>query len=278
MILKIDHLAFCTTHMEHAIKAFETLGYDLHFKETGLRDLENKKDLMQHFSGTLDMTFMTRRGSISIELLDHGHATPGDSYILPVLECALFDVQALDDSFAGSKHAFLRVQSDLLKTQFFIPKEMRTVGFQCNTAIAETDNLEQSAVFWRHLGFNPISIDHQVTHLEFKAPLSKECFQLFLRKKDSRTKQFGLDTQGFNCIAFMSTDTEKDRRKFESMGMAPTETNLFRVNGRDLYIFWTRGPGGEIVEIIGLTGSLPRDGYCGYYPFPSMVQDHHHAQ
>ena len=122
MILKIDHLAFCTTQMEQAIKAFETLGYDVHFAETGLRDLDNKKDLMRHFSGTLDMTFMTRRGSISIELLDHGHATVGDSYILPVFECVVVDVKKLEDSFAASNRVLSRVKSDLLKAEFFVPE------------------------------------------------------------------------------------------------------------------------------------------------------------
>ena len=119
--------------------------------------------------------------------------------------------------------------------------------------VAESDNLEESATFWRHLGFKPISTGNRVIQLDFTAPLRKESCHLYLRKRKPRTHVFALDAQGFNCIAFISTDLEKDRRNFEAIGMRPTETKPFRVNGRDLRIFWVRGPCGEIAEIIGLT-------------------------
>ncbi|OPY15865.1 MAG: hypothetical protein A4E69_00367 [Syntrophus sp. PtaB.Bin138] len=252
MIIQIDHIAFCTTRMDDSLRAFETLGYSIGFRETGLRDLENKKSLMNHFSGRLGMALMTLPGSIGIELLDHGHAVEGNSYILPVLEGVGPDVEKLEDSDTGSDLPFTRAMSKTLRAEFFVPKEQETGKFQCNKIIVASDDIERSADFWRRLGFKTVPVDASAVHLEFRAPLSKDSCQLILRKTGPGAKFFSLDTQGFNCIAFISTDPVKDRVKFEGLGMCPTEANPFRVNGRELLIFWVRGPCGEIVEIIGL--------------------------
>lgn len=252
MIIKIDHLAFCTVHMRDALKAFATLGYEVHFKEDGLRDLDNKKIFMKRFSGKLDMALMNHSGSISIELLNHGHAIVEDSYILPVLEGVPVETDQVGDSIVSCNYSFARVKCSSLKAEFFIMEGTRPTEFRCNKVIVNSYNIEKSTDFWCRLGFRIVSVDDIFTQLEFKVPLSDESYRLYIRKKEPQTNVFRLDTQGFNCIAFVSTDTEKDGRRFEGLGMRPTETNLFRVNGKDLRIFWLPGPCGEIVEIIGL--------------------------
>jgi hypothetical protein len=88
--------------------------------------------------------------------------------------------------------------------------------------------------------------------LKFYSLLGRATFELYIRKNPGPATRRLLDARGFNCIAFVSSDAEKDRRKFERLGVRTTESNRFRVGGRDLAIFWLQGPGGEIVEIVGL--------------------------
>lgn len=252
MILKIDHLAFCSPHLDEDLRTFGILGYEALFVEKDLRDLENKQPFMKHFSGHLDMALMTRRGSISIELLNHGHVVAEDSYVLPVFEGALFDVERSEDSSVVHGCSFVKARSDLLKAEFFILEGVRATEFVCNKVIVDADNIERASDFWCSLGFKPAAAGEPVTHLEFRSPFMEGTYQLYIRKRESPLNQFVLDSQGFNCIAFISTDAEKERRRFDQLGMEPTEPYPFRVNGKDLCIFWVRGPSGEIVEVISL--------------------------
>lgn len=252
MILKIDHIAFSTPHLDEDIKTFETLGYHVKFIEKNLRDLENKQSFMSHFSGQVDMALMTRPGSIGIELLNHGHVVEERSFILPVLEGVFFDVKRTGDSFSVDGCFLSRAWSDLLNAEIFIQEGVMPAEFRCNKVVVDADNTERGAEFWCSLGFKPVAAGEGVTHLEFKSPFAEETCQLYIRKGEPRPNQSLLDSHGFNCIAFISTDTEKEKRRFQKLGMKPTESVLFQVNGKELNIFWLCGPCGEIVEVIGL--------------------------
>ncbi|MGO9138311.1 MAG: hypothetical protein ACLP9S_15345 [Syntrophales bacterium] len=252
MILKIDHLAFSSLNFEDDLKTFSAIGYNIYFVEKGLRDLENKRDLMKDYSGYLDMALMNRKGSISIELLNHGHVVDEDSYVLPILEGTRIDTEIIDDVMTINGCSFVKAKSNYLKAGFFIAEKDNATEFCCNKLIVDADNVEKAAAFWCCLGFKPASVGPALANLEFKTPFSDERFQLYIRRKVLGAKKFILDSHGFNCIAFFSTDAEKDRKRFAKLGLEPTEDNLFRVNGKDLSIFWLLGPCGEIVEVISL--------------------------
>jgi hypothetical protein len=252
MILKVDHLAFSSPNLAEAFKIFYELGYSNKFEEKGLRDLENKRKFMKHFSGYIDMALMTCTGSMSIELLNHGHAAVMDTYIFPVFEGVCFEMEKLDDLFVVNNCSFVKARSNIMKAEFFIPERAGKTVFRCNKVVVEAENIECAINFWRCLGFRPVIFAELFACLEFKTPFIEEVYQLYIRKRKRRANRIFLDSQGFNCIALFSTDVEKERKRLEKLDIETSESNLIRVNGKDLRIIWVRGPSSEIVEIISL--------------------------
>jgi hypothetical protein len=207
---------------------------------------------MKEFSGQLDMGFMIRPGSVNIELLCHGHVMEGGSYILPVLEGANFEKECIEDPILINGWSFIKVRSKFVKSEFYIPEGGNTSGFLCNKMIVDAEDVEKAVILWTHLGFRSVAGNKQWAHLKFKGFGRNGSFDLFIRRKDARSRQFYLDQQGFNCLAFISTDAERERKRFEKLNIETSEINRFRVNGKDLSICWLRGAFGEIIEVISL--------------------------
>jgi hypothetical protein len=234
------------------IKMFRSFGYEPLFIEKGITDLQNKKRFMRHFNGLLDMAFLSQQGSISIELLDHRHVVQESSYVLPVLEGTGLAIDQSPDLYMYDNLSFVKTAAPSLKSGFYVPQAPDTSDVVCNKLIADTTNIEKSAEFWGRLGFKPILIDESAAHLKFSTPFSDGAYHLFLRKIEQPANHYCLDSCGFNCIAFISTDAEKEANKFSKTGIDATEVNHFKVNGKELKILWLHGPSGEIVEIISL--------------------------
>lgn len=251
MIVMIDHLAFGSLGVDEDLGRFREFGYEAAFIERNLRDIGNKRPFMSHFGGQLDMALLKRQGSLSIELLDHGHTVSEGSYLHPVLEGVTHDLERLDDSLVVSETTFVKVRSEMLRAAFFVQEGPVSPDFSCRKVIADANDLEQSAAFWNRLGFKSAGVADGVTQLRFRSPLGGDC-EMYLREKRNGSDPPLLDDHGFNCIAFFSSDTKKDRQKFERLDMQPTEADRFHVGGKDLAIFWLRGPGREVVEVIGL--------------------------
>ncbi|MGD1102103.1 MAG: VOC family protein [Terriglobia bacterium] len=252
MIIKIDHLAFSSLDLQEDLGTFGSLGYEALFVEKDLRDLESARPFMKHFSGHVDMALMTRPGSISVELLHYGHVAAEDSYLFPVLEGTCLNMERVRDAFVADGGSFVRSKSSLLKADFFVPEGIQPAEFVCNRVVVDADDIESSADFWCSLGFKRVATGEQITHLEFRSPFMKGIYHLSIRKREPRQARCLLDSQGFNCIAFVTTDTDKERKRFDKLGMECTEAEPLRVNTKDLRIFWLLGPCGEIVELIGL--------------------------
>jgi hypothetical protein len=252
MIIKIDHIAYASKNLDEAIGVFKKIGYEIGFIEKNLRDLNNKRHFMAHFSGDLEMAFMNRQGSIGIELINHGHTVEKESYFFPVFEGLSMNTGSALDSFVFEGNSFNKTESYSLKAHLFILEDAGSSRFRCNKVIAEVADIEKSAEFWAYLGFKMIKVREDVAKMEFKTPIIGDAYHLYLRKNKSGPASCYLDSHGFNCIAFICSNANKELRKFEIRGIESSDINLFRVNGKDLKIFWIKGPCGEIVEIIGL--------------------------
>jgi len=249
MILKIDHIAFCSARFEADVQRFESVGYTVQFKEKGLRDLENKRPFMREFSGELDMALLLRAGSIGIELLNHGHTIEEPSYVLPVLEGQATAREPGGDTFSFNGSSFAQVSNG--PENFFVD-ENGANDFRCDKVVVEAEDIPTAARFWGRLGFKPLAVEERAASLEFRSFLGGGTVRMFLRKSAGTAPRCWLDGYGFNCLAFFSSDAAKDRKHFTEFGMNPTEPNSFRVNGKDLRIYWVRGPAGEVAEVIGL--------------------------
>jgi hypothetical protein len=118
--------------------------------------------------------------------------------------------------------------------------------------IVDAADVENAAILWTYLGFSSVAANKQWAHLKFKDFTANLTFELFIRSKNTGGQQFYLDQQGFNCLAFICTDAEREKRRFEKLNIEASKLNRFRVNGKELKIFWLRGPCREIIEVISL--------------------------
>jgi hypothetical protein len=252
VIVGIDHLAFGSRSVRDDLAVFRELGYEAEFIETDLSDLDNKRSLMKRFSGRLDMALLRRADSLGVELLDHGHVVGEGSYLHPVFERVPHDVEPVNGSFAAFGERFVKVRSGKLGAEFFVPAGSSSLKFECRRVIVDTGDVERSVAFWQSIGFTLVSADASVIRLNFRSLLGGTTYELYVREERGHAMRRLLDAKGFNCIALVSSDSERDQRKFARLGVRMTESNRFHVGGRDLAIFWLQGPGGEIVEIIGL--------------------------
>ena len=82
--------------------------------------------------------------------------------------------------------------------------------------------------------------------------LSKGRFGLYLLKGGKKGGGGLLDDKGFNCLAFISTSLERDKQSLERDGFFTTDIESVVTNGKNLRIFFSIGPSGEIVEMIEL--------------------------
>lgn len=252
MIIGIDHLAFGSHPLHDDLAGFCRLGYQAAFVETALDDLPNKQRLMHRFSGRLQMALLRHPDGLGIELVDHGHVTPGTSFLHPVFEGVPLDAEADEHPLEILGRRFLKVRSGLSGAEFFVPDEPVTTQFRCNQLIVDAADLDRAADFWQHFGFRQIAREPGAMQLGFRSLLGGGSCVMNLHQHRGATPRYVLDSRGFNCIAFVSSDPARDRVKFERTGLRMTEPNRFHAGGKELTIFWIEGPAGEIVEIIGL--------------------------
>lgn len=248
MIIKLDHVAFATDDFDRDLRRLKALGYQVQFEERDLHDLENKRQNMRRFDGKLSMALLTRPGSIPIEVLDHGHITDDPPYLIPGFETRLLQGQEIGDRRVFKETSFSRQQTQL--GDVFVGEEADAESFDCSKVFSDAPDPGEAVDFWLSLGFKAISADSKLVHLEFRSFLSGRLDMYIRRSDQAQPEAYWLDAHGFNCLAFVSSDLQKGWNQFEELGWRPTEPNTFRVNGKELLIYWIKGPGGEIVEII----------------------------
>jgi len=253
MIVKIDHIALATSDLDDDALWLQSLGYKLKFRETNLRDLENKRPFMDEFGGQLEMALLERGGSLAIELLDHGHITNRSGRFFPVMEGAVDCGQPAGDPWKIGGVAIERCSRNAV--DFFVVPKTHDPEFLCNKVIVESRDIEASIRFWTELGFKSRESEDQPVGLEFRSLFGGPACSIYLRDIGGGGP-FRLDSRGFNCLAFFSTDAASERTRFAKVGLDPTPFDEFRVNNRTFSIFWVRGANGEVAEVIGLKRSL----------------------
>jgi hypothetical protein len=252
MIVKIDHIAFGTTNFAQDLNWLRSLGYQAKFQERGLRDLENKRGLMHEFSGKLDMALLEQPGSLPVELLDHGHVVSQPGQLLPVLESNLVGGNPTGDQWTTETLTVTKVTYNE-GFDYYANTRSDASEFRCDKLIVETADIDASVRFWSALGFKRIaSHNADAPCLEFRSFVGQSNCRIYLRHSTRRASPYQLDAHGFNCLAFFSSDAAKDQERLQRNGFVCTDTNPFRVNGKNLLIFWVQGTGGEVAEIVSL--------------------------
>ena len=116
--------------------------------------------------------------------------------------------------------------------------------------MALSNVLEQSVEFWKYFGFKISGLDAGRTLLTFN-PLLGGALTLIVQEEKGMRGPF-LDTEGFNSLAFISSNISNDLRGIQDKGVETTAIDTIILEEKTLEIFFAKGPSGEMVEVIGL--------------------------
>jgi catechol 2,3-dioxygenase-like lactoylglutathione lyase family enzyme len=250
MIIEIDHIALASVELDKEIEFFEGLGYTLKFRVNGLPNLVIKKRLMHAFVDQQNLAFMYSPQNISIELVGHGHALPGASSLLPYMSGT--EVQTMPsgampyDTNMPEKINIRELGS--LRT-FIIFDESASKAFTFYRCLQQVRDIEAATAFWKLFGFSIIESDAGRRRLRFMSPMKKEMV-LDLQEVTDQIRPAFLDDEGFNCLAFISSNVERECSRFRAAGYHVTDTEEIMVNGKSLKVAFVRGPDGQLAEII----------------------------
>lgn len=236
MILDIDHIALSNSDFSKFIKVFSELDYQLQFYEKKIKNPIIKKKLMKFFSLNHNLCLLNSKSNINIELLYYDATNPDVGFITPIFECS--------KQFSNIQEFNLKLK--LMKIPYILKQSKNDFGF--NKFVVQSNNIEQSKIFWNALGFK--NINKQNNQCIFESILSSKTYEIFIELTKSR-KNYFLDDDGWNSIAFLTNSirTEKERleKKYET-----SKIESLLINKKELEIFFVKGPSNELVEIISL--------------------------
>lgn len=116
-------------------------------------------------------------------------------------------------------------------------------------------DLEAGYGFWSLLGLKLVRKEPDHYRCSFCTPFSPEV-SFIISRRLSNDGNNALDTAGFNCIAFVSTSLQQDRKSLLDSGVKTTRIENVQINDKKLSIFFAEGDSGEKVEIIGFKERL----------------------
>jgi len=254
MIIKFDHLAFASNDIqfEQQIKLLKDLGYELKFVERNANNLNIKSPLMKIFGPRQDLALLVLKNNINIELVNHGHSNKNFSNITPLFKNFPHNLIRSDLNLNFKNKLERAVKIKYFEIPIYISEDKKNKSFIFNELIIKTANIEESISFWKNFAFLPILNKKNSAVLEFNAPLGRGAYHLRLIKdKNINTKIF-LDDAGFNCLAFISSSAVNEKKNLEIAGIETTATERFKVNDKELEIFFAKGSQGEIAEVISV--------------------------
>ncbi len=215
MILDIDHISICTTHIEQSIENLKSIGYKLRFAERNIKNPTIKKNFLSQFSEKHDLALLDSDKNFSIELINYGYSSN----------------QQTPFSLFGNK-------------------KLSTLQGPSNTFSLDIKNIEKTITFWQLLGFKVIQQTSSFAKLKFTSFLKKCDYYLEFKKIKKVNDKCYLDGNGFNSIAFITTSLSKDHENFLEMGLTVTNKEKLFLNDKHLSIFFVKGLNGEIIELI----------------------------
>ena len=233
MIIDIDHISYCSSNIEEHIEFFKSCGYDLKFFIQKTPNLKIKKKFMKKFSPLQNFALLSSKDNMNVEALNYNHYEYGISYMEPIFE---------NISKPLLNNTKLQVPITILQT--------KKKFFKFNKVIVKTFDLKKSLFFWEYFGFKKINSKKNSAILQFNSLINNKIYQIHLKKSSNAITKHDLDDIGFNCIAFVSTSLEHDKKTLTDNGWLTSNIENFTINKKVAQILFCRGYCGEIVEII----------------------------
>jgi len=248
MIIQIDHIALATSNFEKSTRLLSSLSYQNKFCENGVKNPRIKKGLVKNYLGTHNLSFFLKGGSLNIELLNHVGNRGENGYITPLFE-------NVPDELVRKRYTgdlFEQAEINGLDIPVYVKKNSKISGFRFNKLVIKTNRVEDSINFWRNFGFKKKGSLSGMAILEFASFYPKHVYQIYLQPEGASGKYL-LDDNGFNCIAFVSSSSEKELLLYKNKGLKVTKMEQIEINGKIIKIFFVKGPSGELVEIVDFT-------------------------
>ena len=254
MIIGVDHIAMSCLSFDRSVNFFHDAGYSIKFINSNVPNPQAKTPFLYKYNNLHSVAFCQSAKGLPIELIQHGKAfAVSVGAFLPVFTHLPKDAQLLRDdmwNIEGMKQKFCQfrgsstiamVEADVLEdeTSLYITQ----VVLPCN-------DLNASRNFWNKIGFRTIGDSGKANELLFTAPIPQWNLKLHLVETDNPNNSM-LDSQGFPCLALLSTQINEDLLQLTQNGinefLGPFE---IRIDGKDLQLAMLRGPDKEIVELI----------------------------
>lgn len=216
MIINIDHIGLSSNDLTKDGAHLTTLGYEKVFEEIGLKNMDIKRPYLQEYTPTHDIVLYRKNDVFDIELLQHGKLGNETGFIFP---------------FNKKNNNELNKNAEL------------------DTFVIHTYDIEKSTKFFQALGFKSNAEIDDLVRLTFTALIEKTAYHILLKKTETTAKYY-MDTPGFNSLALVSTNAEKEQRKLQKKGYTTGDIGQITVNNRLLNVFFVTGPSNELIEII----------------------------
>lgn len=250
MFLDIDHIAISSSNYESDSTLLKQLGYNEVFREFNIDNPKIKSELMKNYSEQQNLVLLKLHNNLGVEFVIHKTTNATNPYIIPILENVS---QQLCESIKEItvNNLILNKKIKSIDSPMFVVNNEKN-DFQFTKILIKTKNVVASANFLKLFGCKPITQTDDLSIVEFNSLLSGSVFRILIQKDDSAVDKHYLDDYGCNCIAFISSSAEKDRKSLAERGLFVTQIEKLHLNDKSLQVFFCQSDHGDIVEIISI--------------------------
>lgn len=245
MILRIDHIALSARDLNFAKTFFIGLGYKEKFTDFNLINIESKKRFCKTYTPFHDICLLEATNSYPVEIIKLNSVNDNLTNIIPIIE------GDISERLIAEKNSETKYSKLNLNNIDFYYKFLTKEKISFNKIVIKTSKIEESVAFWKLFEFEEIVRDKGHILLSFKELFTNQEFFIQLEEIQETIKNY-LDSSYFNCIAFISSSIDKDRKKIKSLGNYVSDVEELKVNNKNLKISFIQGPSGEMVELIGI--------------------------
>jgi hypothetical protein len=275
VIVGVDHIAVASRDIECDGRILSSLGLIRRFEHRGLLNAPQKRQLLADYRGEHDVAVYDGSSGVALELTGHGSVSAPTERLgfVPVLGMPERLVCQLRGASSIPKQSDVRGVADVLVAAFGVPVswlDLPELGCgiwaTCHdgaphgvvgAACCVPDAAKSREVFGKGLGAK-LSASGEINGrswfaMEFSSLVPRWRLRLLIYQglSSGECKGLSLDSAGFPCIAFLSTDITRDVSVFAAAAQCDMpEIFSLRVNEKLLDVAIMRGPGGELIELI----------------------------
>lgn len=242
MIIKFDHIALYSNHLEKTRELLKCCGYQEKFTEVNLINPEIKRTLMTDFSDLYGICYMSHEKNVDIEIVTAEVSSNNYAYLKPIIIGIEHDI-CIENEMGLEKSL-----NELIEMQPLTDNNISNF----ETIMCRVGSIENSILFWKLFGFVEESMPLKKSMVYKSILPNQKGIQLVFNEVVDNKQKYHLNDIGFNCLAFITTSIDKDRNKFVKNGFRSTSIEQIQINGRLLRVCFVIGNNGELAELIEL--------------------------